>query len=338
MLIPHRNVTRVDVARYAGVSTAVVSYVVNGGPRQVSPDTAAKVREAMRVLRYQPNLNARALKRGSSQMLGLILIDSMNSFFTELTLAIEAAAAARGQRILAADSHGDPDLEEQLMTELLGRRVDGLLLVSSFRRDAAGAPRPDDGTPVVLLDCPAPVPGWHTIGPDARSGAVSAVQHLISEHRRRRVGMVIGPEGFATPDPRELGWQRCLQEAGLPRGPIAVDEWSPAGGYRATRELLGVSPVPDSIFVSSDAQAVGVLHALHEAGVDVIRDCPVVSFDGTQSGSWTWPTLTSARQPVEAMAERALELVHDKSSPPSHHMFDVDLVIRASCGCQPHTI
>ncbi len=338
MSIPHRNITRSDVARYAGVSTAVVSYVVNGGPRPVSAETAAKVRDAMQVLRYQPNLTARALKRGSSQTLGLVLVDSMNPFFTELTLTIETAAAARGQRMLVANSHGDPDLEEKLVADLLGRRVDGLLLVSSFLRTSTSDPLSQDSTPVVLLDCPAPIPGRHTIGPDALGGAVSAVDHLIRKHGRRDVGLVLGVEGFATPDPRELGWETSLREAGLPRGPVAVDDWTTAGGYRATKKLLSGSFTPEGIFVSCDAQAVGVLHALHEAGVDVVRDCPVVSFDGTQSGSWTWPPLTSARQPVEAMADKALELVHDKSSLPSHHMFDVDLVIRASCGCHPNAI
>ncbi len=327
-----RNITRADVARYAGVSTAVVSYVVNDGPRSVAPDTAARVREAMRVLRYQPDLNARALKKGRSQTLGLVMPDSMNPFFTELSLAIESSAATRGQRMLVADSHGDTDLEEQLVTELLGRRVDGLLLVSSFRRSTPSAPLPVQGTPLVLLDCPGPVPGHHSIGPDAHGGAFAAVDHLIREHDQRRVGFIIG-EGFGTPDPRQLGWERCLQDAGLRRGPIAVAPWTAAGGYGATKDLLSRSPAPDSIFVASDAQAVGALHALHEAGIDVGGDCPVVSFDGTQHSSWTWPPLTSVRQPVEAMAEKALDLVHSPSTAPSHHAFDTHLIIRTSCGC-----
>ncbi len=336
MIIPSspRSVTRSDVARYAGVSTAVVSYVVNGGPRSVAPETAARVRDAMRVLRYQPNLNARALKSGRSQTLGLVMPDSMNPFFTELSLAIESSAAERGQRMLVADSHGDTELEQQLVAELLGRRVDGLLLVSSSRRNSPSAPFPAHGTPLVLLDCSGPVAGHHSIGPDAFAGAITAVEHLIDEHARRRVAFIIG-EGFGTPDPRQLGWERCLQDAGLPRGPIAVADWTAAGGYRAAKDLLTHSPAPDSIFVGSDAQSVGVLHALHEASIDVGRDCSVVSFDGTQYSGWTWPPLTSVRQPLESMAERALELVHAPSTAPAHHTFDVNLIVRASCGCHP---
>lgn len=329
----HRKVTRTDVARYAGVSTAVVSYVVNNGPRKVAPQTAAKVRDAMHALRYQPNLNARALKRGSSQTLGLVMIDSLNPFFAELSSAIERSAGTRGQRLLVADSHGDPELEEQLVQELLGRRVDGLLLVSSFRRSNPTAPWAESDTPVVLLDCPAPIPGRHTIGPDAFVGALRAVEHLVREHGHTSVGLVIGPEGFATPDPREVGWEAALRESGLSRGPVAIDDWNAAGGYRAMKKLLDGTPVPDSVFVSSDAQAIGVLHALHEAGMDVARDCPVVSFDGTQSASWLWPSLTSVRQPVDAMADKALELVRAPETPPTHHKFTADLIVRHSCGC-----
>ncbi len=72
---------------------------------------------------------------------------------------------------------------------------------------------------------------------------------------------------------------------------------------------------------------------MHEAGIDIRRDCPIVSFDGTQSSAYTWPALTSVRQPVEAMAVRALELLQNRDATPSFSAFDVELVIRESCGC-----
>ncbi len=151
------QVTRADVAREAGVSTAVVSYVVNNGPRPVAAETADRVRAAMTALHYQPNLNARALKRGRSQTLGLVTVDSLNPFFIELSLAVEQAAALRGHRMLVAESHGDPDIEDQLVRELTGRRVDGLLLVSSF-------PRHDHG----FSSDPTPNCVPRQSGPDAR--------------------------------------------------------------------------------------------------------------------------------------------------------------------------
>ena len=96
--------TRDDVARLAGVSPAVVSYVVNGGPRAVSPANEAKVRQAIRALGYRPNAAARALALGSSEMLAMIVSDAMNPFFASLARAVENAAAERGYTLLLADS------------------------------------------------------------------------------------------------------------------------------------------------------------------------------------------------------------------------------------------
>src|SRR4249919_1103656 len=101
-----RPPTRADVARYAGVSTAVVSYVVNDGPRRVAPETAARVRAAIEILKYRPNVNARALKKGSTEMLGVVLPDITNPFFAEYARAIEIAAAAHGYVLVVANSNG----------------------------------------------------------------------------------------------------------------------------------------------------------------------------------------------------------------------------------------
>ena len=97
------------MARYAGVSTAVVSYVINSGPKPVAPATAARVRAAIERLDYQPNRNARALRTGTTEMLGLVLSDSTNPYFVELAAAIEQAAARRAHALMVGNSHGDRD-------------------------------------------------------------------------------------------------------------------------------------------------------------------------------------------------------------------------------------
>jgi len=321
------------VARHAGVSTAVVSYVVNDGPRGVAPDTAERVRESMRVLRYRPNFHARDLKRGSSRTIGLILRDSRNPYFLEFYQAIEGAAAERGLRILVADSHGDPRIERQWLDDMVSRQVDGLFLMSTTQEHVQLESLREVTTPTVLLDCPAPFPAFSSIGPDAYAGAMAAVQHLTRVHGRDSVGLVVGSGGFGWPDPRRLGWERALAEAGLAPGPVAVNDWTVEGGYRAARKLIDGGTLPASMFISSDAQAVGFLRALHEAGLDPARDCPVVSFDGTGLSAYTWPALSSVRQPVGAMAARALDLLEAGRASPSHHSFEVELIVRESCGC-----
>ncbi|MDZ8160856.1 LacI family DNA-binding transcriptional regulator [Microbacterium aquimaris] len=330
-----RRVTRADVARAAGVSTAVVSYVMNDGPRPVAPETAERVRAVMAELGYRPNFTARALNLGTTHTLGLVLQDTLNPFFAELAQSLERAASARGYHLVVAESHGDPATEQRLVAELTGRQVDGLLLMSSGDRWRDPAPRDPRDPPTVLLDCAGPVAGRHTIGPDAADGARAAVTHLAQTHGRRRTGLVIGPDGLASPDPRIVGWRDAIAAHRVIEGPLMIETWSNAGGYRAARRLIETGTLPDALFVSSDAQAIGVVRALLEAGVDIPRECPLVSFDGTRAGEYTWPALTSARQPVGEMADLALDLLTSERSTPRHHAFPVGLVLRESCGCPP---
>jgi len=331
-----RRVTRADVARYAGVSTAVVSYVLNNGPRPVAPRTEARVREAMEVLHYRPNHSARALKRGSSQTVGLILADSLNPHCSELSLAIAEAAAAAGYRVLVTDSRGDEQSERELIEDLLARQVDGLLFASTFVRLDPLADVLSFGVPVVLLECPGPVPGRHTVGPSARKGARDLVRHLAEVHGRRSIGLLVGAEGFGDPDPREVGWLEELTHQGLARGPIVHTGWDRESGYTGARELLRQDPRPDAILAASDQLGMGALRALHEEGIDVPGEVSVVSFDGTLESGYCWPPLTCARQPREQMAQAVIDLVAAPGRAPAHHEFPMELIIRASCGCPTH--
>lgn len=330
-----RRVTRSDVARYAGVSTAVVSYVVNNGPRPVAAATAARVRDAVEVLQYRPNLSARALRSGTTHTLGLIVADSLNPHCAELTLAVAEAAAATDHRVLVADSRGDERRGRALIEDLLARQVDGLLFAGTFVRQDPLAEVRNFGVPVILLDCPGPVPGRTTVGPAARQGAEQLVDHLVGTHGRRSIALLIGTGGFGDPDPREQGWRAALHRLGLPAGPVLRTGWGREDGYRTGRALLDADPRPDAVVAASDQLAFGLLRALHEAGVAVPADVAVVSFDGSLASEFAWPPLTCARQPRAAMGRAVLDLIEDPGLAPGHHEFPLDLIVRASCGCPP---
>ncbi|HBX79677.1 MAG: LacI family DNA-binding transcriptional regulator [Propionibacteriaceae bacterium] len=328
-----RRVTRTDVARHAGVSTAVVSYVVNNGPRTVAPETAARVREAMETLEYRPNLSARALVSGTSNTLGLIVTDSLNPHCAELAQAIGQAAAQHGHRVLVVDSGGVDETEQGLVEELLARQVDGLLFASAFLRSDPMAGIRSFGVPTVLIDCPGEVPGRTTVGPAAEQGMAALVEHLSGVHGCRRIALILGEGGFGDPDPRETGWRRTATSLGLDEGPLLVTQWGNAGGYQAGLELLAMDARPDAVIAGSDQIAIGLLRALHEASVRVPEDLPVVSFDGTHQSAYTWPALTVASQPVSPMAEAAVALLGDAPLAPGHHSFPMTLIVRRSCGC-----
>ena len=326
-----RAATRADVARRAGVSTAVVSYVVNDGPRRVAPGTAARVRAAVEALSYSPNVAARALRTGSSELLGLVVPDLTNPFFAELARAVEGAAAERGFLVALGSSGAREDVERDLVTDLTSRNVDGLLVSTVLTPRALGLlPRPH--RPTVLLNVSSPFAGYATIGADARQGAFDVVDHLVGTHGHTSVVLVIGESTERLPEPRERGFAEAFAAHGLPPGPVVRTTFSRRGGYDSTVQILGWRHRPTAIFLSSDQQGAGAYRALREAGLECPDDVALVAYDGTSESEFGWPPLTVSRQPIDAMARAAVATVLAAGAP-DHQLFPTDLVLRQSCGC-----
>jgi LacI family transcriptional regulator len=327
-----RPPTRGDVARYAGVSTAVVSYVINDGPRRVAPETAARVRAAIEILKYRPNVNARALKRGFTEMLGVVLPDITNPFFAEYARALEIAAVAHGHVLVVATSDGEEANERRIVSDLANRHVDGLIIAtvlppSGFR--AVALP----GRPTVLINCSTPFAGYPAVGPASQEGARALVDHLIDVHGHESVALIMGESSEPVPEPRERGWSEAFQARDLPPGPIVRTSFSRHGGHQAAGRLLGWATRPSAIFTASDQLCSGALRAIREAGLRCPDDIAVVSFDGTSEAEYCWPPLTVARQPIQKMAEAAVSAILNPGSAAEYQRFDTEIVIRESCGC-----
>ncbi|TWD79985.1 LacI family transcriptional regulator [Kribbella amoyensis] len=318
-------VTRNDVAEYAGVSSAVVSYVVNDGPRRVAPETRERVLEAIRVLGYRPNATARALRMGTTQTFGLIVPDSGNPLYAELARAIEKEASARGYVVLQTNAGGDPTVERTKIAELVARRVSAIILATPTEEPELS----ETDVPVIALN--RPVTGATSLIPEYREGARIGVEHLIG-HGHERVGLVMGLDLTGWRPERELGWRDALEQAGLPEGPIARGTFTRQGGYEAGRRLLKADR-PPAVFVSSDLQAVGVLRALHEARLDVPGDVAVLSFDGTAESEFSWPPLSVIRQPIERIAKDTVARLVDGQTGIEQVTYPTELILRRSCGC-----
>ncbi|GAA4686160.1 LacI family DNA-binding transcriptional regulator [Frondihabitans cladoniiphilus] len=316
------------------MSSAVVSYVVNGGPRAVAPATAKRVADAIRTLGYRPNLSARALRTGTTKTLGLVLPEINNPLYAAWAVALEVAAAERGYMVLLINSDGDPESDHRAITHLAERQIDGLLVTSSMARPDLAVPSLQ-GIPTVVLGVLEKGPGTVSIGVDAYAGAYEAVTHLIG-HGHARIGLIIGGGSGGNPELRESGWLAASRDAGLPDGPIAREPWSRAGGYEGGMRLFSSVNYPSAVFVSSDMQALGLLRALHELGLRVPDDVAIVSFDGTEDTEYTSPSLTAVQQPVKAMAVEAVTAVLDlaASRQTEHPLHPPKLILRESCGCE----
>ncbi|MBP2381359.1 LacI family DNA-binding transcriptional regulator [Brachybacterium sacelli] len=329
--------TRADVALAAGTSTAVVSYVLNDGPRPVAPATRRRVLEAVAATGYRPDSIARALASGATRTLGLIVPDLSNPFFTALGHSLEDVASNVGLVFLLGDSAEDAVRQEDLIQSFISRRVDGLVVVPVDEETELSSAR-DAGIPVVLLDRTLAEPEISTVGIDNVEAARVATEHLIG-HGRTDIGLVSGPSSLVTAEARAQGWEVALRSAGLPVDPRRVHRtgFDRRGGYLAGLELFSSDVPVDAVFVASEQQAVGLLRAAHERGTRVPTDTAVVAVDGTEASEYCVPSLSTISQRFDELASHALELVRVPRSRARSIVCDFDLVRRASCGCTEAT-
>jgi LacI family transcriptional regulator len=326
-----RAATRADVARLAGVSTAVVSYVINGGPRPVAAATRERVLKSLQTLNYRPNAAARALKLRKVSAVGLVVPDVSNTYFGALARSVSSQAFESGYALLLGDANNSLEREAEQIRSLIGRQVDGLIVVSL-------SPDADDdigSTPTVFLDKRVQ-PGEPSIVVDNYGGATAAVEHLIW-HGKKTIGYIGGPVGFPGSDERLNAWRDAVNRARLSESLAhqVRSEFSRRGGYDAAHALLdGSGKRPDAIFVSSDVQALGLLLACRELGVRVPEDLAVVSFDGTDDAVYSDPPLTAVEQPVDTIAAMALQAVLSDGPHEPRTDIPLELVIRRSCGCE----
>ena len=328
-----RPVTRADVARLAGVSPAVVSYVLNGTDRPVSPATRTRVEDAIAALRYRPNAIARALRQGTTRTVGLLIPDSSNPLFAELSQEIEAVADAAGYAIILTNARGDVQHEAQQLRNLVDRQVDGLIVISASTVDPYVDQLQAMGLPIVVMDRVGPLPGITTVGVDFELGSSIAVEHMLS-HGHRLVAAVLGDDGSPSTIARERGWAGALQAAKAQEGPTVRVPFSRQGGYEAGLNLLSRPAPPAAVFISSDLQAVGFLRAAHEIGVAVPEQTAVISFDGSLECQFTWPALSVVEQPLTELAHLAMSALLEGEAG-AHTVVQPRLIARASCGCPP---
>lgn len=322
-------VTRNDVARTAGVSPAVVSYVLNSGPRPVSEKARARVLAAVKELGYRPDGLARSLRVGRTRTLGLVLPDASNPFFAELARAIEDAAYVRGFAVMVCNSADDLQRERTYIASLAERRIDGLILISATAEQDL-TDFTDLSIPIVALDRSPDDSPVSTIRADNEDGAYQGTRHLL-EHGHRSIALLGGPDAGVS-DARRQGWQRALQEAGTKPGTECRAPFSFDGGHTAASTLLA-EPRPTGVLVSSDIQAIGLVSGLHRWGLSVPEDIAIVSIDGTTAGQYSVPSLTSIAQPVLEMGARAVAHLIDDPRQSIHVALDNRLVVRESCGC-----
>lgn len=255
-----------DVAARAGVSAATVSRVFNGS--NVSPEKARQVLRVARELGYTPNRTARALRMQTSSVIGLIVTDIENPFFTGLARGVEDVAGEAGCSVVLCNSDEDPLREARHLQIAVSEHLAGVILVPAGGHSDVSA-LIERGRPVVSVDRALHGAPVDSVVVDNRAGGRAATSRLY-EHGARRVACVTGPEAAETAQLRSAGWQEVFAQrtpGADPRHYLVHADYRVSGGRAAMERLLARPDPPDAVFVANNLMAVGALRALEERGL-----------------------------------------------------------------------
>lgn len=346
-----KTATLRDVAREAGVAVTTASVVLRGDfSIALNPATRRRILDAAARLGYRRNLHASSLRTGRSNWIGLIL----SSFDTPIVLlklqALEERLHAAGYRCLLRTTRGDEALEERYLQEFADSHVAGLVVADWPRPTLARSVRPllERGVPLLSLEPFAGLEAeYDCVTVDRPAGGWLATRHLL-ELGHRRIGLLHGGRGETGLHQRFAGYDRALAEAGVTPDPqldAKVAAHTFEGGYAAAQKLLGRKSRPTALFCQNDQVAIGAMRAALDLGLRIPQELSVVGFDDIPVAPFAAVPLTTVRQPVAEIAERAAARLAERirsgaaaGLPPLMLALTPELVVRASTGPAPQAV
>jgi LacI family transcriptional regulator len=337
------TVTMKDIARDLGIAVITVSKVMRNKD-DVSEKTRRRVLERVKELNYTPNLAARALVTGRSNLIGLVVPDLLHTFFAEIAKSLSNALLRKDYHLIVATSDEDPELEERTVNRLLGRKLDALIVASACTTPALFKRIQDQGLPLVLIDRNFCGLNSNYVGADDKMIGVLATEHLI-EIGCKRIAHLRGPETSAGIGRLE-GYLKTLSKykmkslPGYDFAPGTVDIHSIESGADLTRRLLRLKPRPDGIFTYNDPMAIGAIEAILDAGLRVPEDVAVIGSGNLYYDARLRIPLSSIDQHTEQIGESTarltLSLLGSKTRPRNKTIIiQPQLVVRASTDRKP---
>jgi LacI family fructose operon transcriptional repressor len=324
-----------DVADAAGVSTATVSRVLTDKPH-VRPEIRERVLAVVEALNYRPNRVARSLRVQKSNIIGLIVSDIQNPFFTAVSRAVEDMAYKHRLSVFLCNTDENPEKERMYLDLMSDENVAGIIL-SPTRQSA------DDFSEIAKLDIPMVVIDRRVrdvdvdgVILDSVEAAHRIVSHLLADGHRR-IGAMFGI-GSTTGRERREGYLRALEEYGLKPllELVSFVNAKEEEGYKMTKRLLSLPEPPDAIFTSNALLSAGAFRALRESGLAIPDEIAFASFDETTWTTLVEPSVTVIKQPTYEIGQTATELllkrIEDPDRPTREVILKGELIVRRSCG------
>ena len=331
-----------DVAKQAGVAPMTVSRVINNSG-YVSEETRTRVEAAISQLGYVPNMLGPSLRFNQTNTLALVLTDITNPFWTTLARGVEDAAQEAGYSVILCNTDESEEKQDQYLTMLLKRRIDGILLVPSSSTSNIVHNIKTQGVKVVVLDREVNDADVDVIQGDSVGGAYRLTRYLI-DLGHQHVAILSGPKNVSTSSQRVAGYCQAMDEANLSHNAANVywGEFSQSMGYEMAERALGTAPRPTALLAVNNFIANGALRALRDKGIRVPDDISVVSFDDIPVSINPMPFLTVAAQPAYEMGYQATQLLvarlaNEGPDTVQKIILPVEILVRQSSGPPPQT-
>jgi LacI family transcriptional regulator len=335
-----KKVVLKDVAKHVGVSTALVSYVLNGQAveKQVSKETADRIRNAAEELNYRPNQIAKSLKMRKTNTIGLVVADINYRFSTGITRAIESEAKKNNYTVIYGSSNENEEKFAELINVFINRRVDGLILVPVEKSQKQIRSLQTSETPFVLVDRSFPEIKTNYIALDNYKAAYKSTEYLI-KGGHKRIAFINYETSLFHLQERDRGYMEAMKNNGFDFKP----DWMPKVSNSSTFDDVQVAvdkilslPEPcDAVFFATDTLAIHGLKHLNKRNIIVPEGISVLSFDGSEAFDLFYCPITHSKQPLEEMGKLAVNTLislvnHNKID--KQMSLDADLIIGKSCG------
>jgi LacI family transcriptional regulator len=333
-----------DVALLADTSIATASRAISGRG-YVSEETRHRVMEAVRQLSYQPNLQARALRKRSSLTIGLVIPNLLNAYYTALADSLSQLLYEKGYHLFLASTRDDADIEQNMLYDMVGRAVDGLIWVPSSISPTLVDYLLEQHIPAISIVRRVPDDKLDAIIFEDYEGSQSATQHLLSLGHQR-IGFIGGDIRYSSNYDRWQGYLRAMEmrnmtvESSLIKLGATRSLW----GEMATNELLSLDDPPTAIYVASNAMMPGVLKILRQHSVRLPDEMSLICFDDLDWFSYSVPSITAVTIDRIQFAEAAVDLLMRRIEDPKAAnepsvlvRIKSDLILRNSTA-HPHRI
>ncbi|MBB6735810.1 LacI family DNA-binding transcriptional regulator [Cohnella zeiphila] len=331
-----------DVARLASTSKSTVSRFLNG--RQVKKPTEEAIKKAIEELNFHRNANARRLVLNRTNLIAVVVDDISNIFYSGVIRGIEQVANGKGYSCMFFSWASNADNEISFLNLLYEGQVDGVILVSFWKRAPEHLKRiRETPYPVVLIGDSGGRDDILSVEVDHVSGAADIV-HYLHGLGHREIAYIAGPDNLSANRDRFKGYSQAMRVLNIEINPewTVRSNWSNQGGYEAMRQLLARQGFT-AVIASNDETAIGALRAAQEHGLNVPKQLSIVGYDDITISDWVYPSLTTVRQPFLDIGIKAAEgLFHkiDGTEDPNaigQILLKPRLIIRDSCGQRPPT-